>query len=61
MSLQGAIAIRADNSELDLAGASLRGLGSNTTLVLLNGRRLAVYAFDGGGVDLNSIALGASS
>ncbi|MFZ2653272.1 MAG: TonB-dependent receptor [Burkholderiaceae bacterium] len=41
------------------AGASLRGLGPNTTLVLLNGRRLAVYAFDGGGTDLNSIAIGA--
>jgi iron complex outermembrane receptor protein len=48
-----------DSARPGFAGASLRGLGSNTTLVLLNGRRLAVYAFDGGGVDLNSIALGA--
>ncbi len=48
-----------DGARPGFAGASLRGLGSNTTLVLLNGRRLAVYAFDGGGVDLNSIALGA--
>ncbi len=48
-----------DSARPGFAGASLRGLGSNTTLVLLNGRRLAVYAFDGGAVDLNSIALGA--
>jgi len=48
-----------DAARPGFAGASLRGLGSNTTLVLLNGRRLAVFAFDGGGVDLNSIALGA--
>ena len=41
------------------SGASLRGLGSVNTLVLLNGRRLAVYAFDGGGVNLTSIPLAA--
>ena len=48
-----------DSARPGFAGASLRGLGSNTTLILLNGRRLAVYALDGGAVDLNSIALGA--
>jgi iron complex outermembrane recepter protein len=48
-----------DGARPGFAGASLRGLGSNTTLVLLNGRRLAVYAFEGDGTDLNSIALGA--
>ncbi len=48
-----------DSARPGFAGASLRGLGSNTTLVLLNGRRLAVFAFDGGGTDLNAIALGA--
>jgi iron complex outermembrane receptor protein len=48
-----------DSARPGFAGASLRGLGPNTTLVLLNGRRLAVYAFDGGGVDLNAIPLGA--
>ncbi|MBI3368712.1 MAG: TonB-dependent receptor [Burkholderiales bacterium] len=48
-----------DSARPGFAGASLRGLGSNTTLILLNGRRLAVYAFDGGAVDLNGIALGA--
>jgi iron complex outermembrane recepter protein len=41
------------------SGASLRALGSNNTLVLLNGRRLAVYAFDGGAVSLNDIPLDA--
>jgi iron complex outermembrane recepter protein len=40
-------------------GASLRGLGPNNTLVLLNGRRIANYAFDGAAVDVNSIPLAA--
>jgi iron complex outermembrane receptor protein len=42
-----------------LASANLRGLGSGSTLVLINGRRVANYAFDGGAVDLNSIPLAA--
>jgi iron complex outermembrane recepter protein len=37
------------------AYANLRGLGISKTLVLLNGRRVAAFAFDGAGVDLNSI------
>ncbi len=41
------------------AVASLRGLGSNKTLVLLNGRRMASFAFDAASVDLNSIPLAA--
>lgn len=43
------------------AAASLRGLGANKTLVLLNGRRITNYALDtgGGAVDLNSIPLAA--
>jgi len=41
------------------AQADLRGLGSNKTLVLLNGRRLASFAFDAASVDLNSIPLAA--
>lgn len=41
------------------AGASLRGLGPNNTLILLNGRRLANYAFQGAAVDVNSIPLSA--
>ncbi len=46
-----------DAARPGFAGASMRGLGSNNTLVLLNGRRLAVYAFDGGAVSLNDIPL----
>lgn len=45
------------------AGASLRGLGTNATLVLVNGRRISGYAFsqnlDEAFVDLNSIPLSA--
>jgi len=42
-----------------LASANLRGIGDGSTLVLLNGRRLANYAFNGGTVDLNAIPLSA--
>ena len=42
-----------------LASANLRGIGDGSTLVLLNGRRIANYAFNGGTVDLNSIPLAA--
>jgi iron complex outermembrane receptor protein len=35
--------------------ANLRGIGRNKTLVLLNGRRLAPFAFGVDGIDLNSI------
>jgi iron complex outermembrane receptor protein len=44
------------------SGASLRGLGAAETLILLNGRRLANYAFTsttGPGVDLHAIPLAA--
>jgi len=44
------------------SGASLRGFGEGATLVLLNGRRLANYAFSGQaaqGVDLHAIPLAA--
>jgi iron complex outermembrane receptor protein len=41
------------------AEASLRGLGGNKTLVLLNGRRVVNHAYDSGSVDLNSIPLAA--
>src|SRR5207248_3323904 len=41
------------------AAASLRGLGSSRTLVLLNGKRLATTAFSGTSVDLNAIPLSA--
>jgi iron complex outermembrane receptor protein len=39
--------------------ANLRGLGSQYTLVLLNGRRVANYAFGSSPVDLNSIPMSA--
>ena len=39
--------------------ASLRGLGAQRTLVLVNGRRIANYATDGTAVDINSIPLSA--
>jgi iron complex outermembrane receptor protein len=39
--------------------ASLRGLGPNSTLILLNGRRIATHGGSGKAVDLNSIPLGA--
>ena len=37
------------------AFANLRGLGANKTLVLLNGRRVAAFAFGVNAVDLNAI------
>jgi iron complex outermembrane recepter protein len=39
--------------------ANLRGLGSSNTLVLLNGRRVALHGAKGFAVDLNSIPLAA--
>jgi iron complex outermembrane recepter protein len=42
-----------------LAEADLRGLGADKTLVLLNGRRVANHAYDGGAVDLNTIPMAA--
>jgi iron complex outermembrane receptor protein len=44
------------NTLVGFTAASLRGLGSQRTLVLLNGRRLAPYALSGGqSVDLSGI------
>src|SRR5471030_3024906 len=39
--------------------ADLRGLGSDKTLVLLNGRRIASHPFNGSSVDLNIIPIAA--
>ena len=39
--------------------ASLRGLGSNKTLILLNGRRLAFFGIGASAVDLNAIPFAA--
>lgn len=41
------------------AYANMRGIGSNKTLVLLNGRRVAAFAFSSASVDLNSIPFAA--
>jgi iron complex outermembrane receptor protein len=51
----------ADRVSGGAAFASLRGLGPNSTLVLLNGRRIATHGGSGKAVDLNSIPLGAIS
>ncbi|MFC7421894.1 TonB-dependent receptor [Iodobacter arcticus] len=48
-----------DSGKPGFSGANLRGLGTSKTLILVNGRRMANYAFDSAGVDLNSIPLGA--
>jgi iron complex outermembrane recepter protein len=49
-----------DGTSPGFAGVSLRGLGEGTTLILVNGRRLANFAFAAsGGVDLNAIPLAA--
>jgi iron complex outermembrane receptor protein len=42
-----------------LASVNLRGLGDGSTLVLINGRRVANYAFSGAAVDVNQIPLSA--
>ncbi len=47
------------SSQPGLAGASLRGLGLNRTLVLFNGRRVANYAFTGSATDLNIVPVAA--
>lgn len=41
------------------SSANLRGLGSSSTLVLLNGRRIAAHGAKGNSVDLNWIPIGA--
>jgi iron complex outermembrane receptor protein len=40
-----------------LSSVNLRGIGDGSTLVLINGRRVANYAFDGGTVDVSAIPL----
>lgn len=53
---------RTDGFTAGAAGLNLRGIGSQATLMLINGRRLAAYAqpeFQTTFVDLNSIPVGA--
>jgi iron complex outermembrane receptor protein len=61
----GSIEEKAQNTDTQknsgFSGANLRGLGVSSTLVLLNGRRMANYAFGGQGVDLGAIPLAALS
>lgn len=49
----------ADRNNFGAASANLRGLGSASTLVLLNGRRMSSSGARGVAVDLNSIPLAA--
>ena len=49
----------AGSSQPGFAGASLRGLSYNRTLILLNGRRVVNYALAANGVDLNFIPIAA--
>jgi len=42
-----------------MSSINLRGIGAGSTLILLNGRRVANYAFEGETVDVNSIPLAA--
>ena len=46
-------------STYGISSVSLRGLGDNRTLVLVNGRRLAVFGGSGTAVDVNAIPLSA--
>ena len=55
----GVTANFADRNNFGAASANLRGLGSASTLVLLNGRRLSSSGIRGVAVDLNSIPLAA--
>jgi iron complex outermembrane receptor protein len=53
---------RSDGFSAGAQGLNLRGIGSQATLVLINGRRLAAYAqpeFQTTFVDLNSVPIGA--
>ncbi len=53
----GSMAFGGFRDQMGFNGANLRGLGVSSTLVLLNGRRMANFASpgDAAGVDLNSI------
>ncbi len=46
-------------STYGLSAVSLRGIGSDKTLVLVNGRRLSVFAGTGGSVNINAIPISA--
>src|SRR5687767_66771 len=48
-----------DSGAPGISTVNLRAIGAGNTLVLLNGRRVANYAFDGAAVDVNSIPIAA--
>ena len=56
---QVSIGNQIDGNRPGLSSVNLRGIGDGSTLVLVNGRRLANYAFDGGAVDIAMIPLAA--
>lgn len=53
------VASGAQRGNNGVSAANLRGQGSNATLVLLNGRRVAVHGLSGGVVDLKQIPMAA--
>ncbi|MEI8327034.1 MAG: TonB-dependent receptor plug domain-containing protein, partial [Betaproteobacteria bacterium] len=53
------VAVGSGRGSNGLSAANLRGQGSSSTLVLLNGRRLAAHGLNGGVVDLNQIPMAA--
>lgn len=53
------VAVGSGRGSNGLSAANLRGQGSSSTLVLLNGRRLAAHGLNGGTVDLNQIPMAA--
>jgi iron complex outermembrane receptor protein len=52
-------AVLAGSATYGVSSASLRGLGAQRTLILLNGRRLTPFSQGIGGVDLNAIPVAA--
>ncbi len=59
LSIGSQLALSGTPSTPGLSSVNLRALGNGSTLVLVNGRRLQNYAFDGAAVDVNAIPLAA--
>ena len=53
------VAAGAQRGNSGISAANLRSQGSNATLILLNGRRVAAHGLNGGTVDLNQIPFAA--
>jgi iron complex outermembrane recepter protein len=59
---QSDVAVEADQRNVNgFSGANLRGQGSASTLVLINGRRVATQGLSGSAVDVNQVPLAAVS